>query len=699
MKNWLIACLLFPVFALASPVNSGHVEAELVAENANLVAGEENWIALRLTMDPGWHTYWRNPGDSGAPTTIDWSMPEGVMVSEFSWPIPEWIEYGPLVNLGYHDTILLPMKITVPASMAGNNLTLNGQGTWLVCADVCIPESAPLSVTLPVAGEPGARVNGAMFDAAFLAVPRPFDVTATVAAAGEQVSLTVPMTGLSEDRIERILFLPYTADLIDLPAGQPLAITPDGLTLTLTPGWDYAPGVDMTGILLVEEIEGGAPRAAFEISLAPGAAPAASTAVSDPNAEMSLWLAMLFAFLGGLILNLMPCVFPVLSIKILSLVEGVSGESGALTRHGWVYAVGVVLSFLAIALTLVALQAAGEQIGWGFQLQSPIVVGLLFYLFVLIGLNLAGWFEFGTSMMSTGGDLADKGGYAGSFFTGVLATVVAAPCTAPFMGAAIGFALTRSVVEIVLTFGALGFGMAVPYLLLCYFPALLRKLPPPGNWMVRLKEFLAYPMYGSAVWLLWVLNQQTGPDGLLAVTSGLVLLVFAIWLLKQSWRPGRAVAVLTIGASLYLVQAVTWQAPVVASVADAPSAAGARPVPQDLNPSAVYSPDALATARAEGAVFVNFTAAWCITCKVNEVAVLNTDATRELFEANGVTYLKGDWTNEDPVITEALQRYGRSGVPLYLLYRPGSDRAEVLPQILTAGIVESAMETNKISGL
>ena len=406
---------------------------------------------------------------------------------------------------------------------------------------------------------------------------------------------------------------------------------------------------------------------------------------------MGLGLAVLFALMGGAILNLMPCVFPVLSIKILSLVKQVGEDKQQVRAHGWVYMLGVTISFVAMALTLVALRAAGAQIGWGFQLQSPMLVALLAYLFFLIGLSLSGYFEIGSSLMNMGSGFADKGGYAGSFATGVLATVVAAPCTAPFMAGAIGFALTQNMGMVIVIFLALGIGMAIPYVALCYSPALMKRLPRPGAWMVILKEALAFPMFVSTVWLLWVLSQQTGANGLLAVLLGLVVLALGIWLFRHlpANSVGRCAVSFLAVASIVTALALT---AVEGTVGGEPTAgravaAGDGPVPE------TYTADRLAKLRTAGPVFVNFTAAWCITCKVNEQVALSSSELEDAFADAGVAYLKADWTNEDPLITRALADYGRSGVPLYLLYAPGEERARVLPQVLTKAIIIGELST------
>jgi thiol:disulfide interchange protein DsbD len=396
---------------------------------------------------------------------------------------------------------------------------------------------------------------------------------------------------------------------------------------------------------------------------------------------------------GGLILNLMPCVFPVLSIKILSLMQ----ESEHIRLHGWIYMAGVILSFVAVAGVLIGLRASGAEIGWGYQLQSPLVVSVLVYLFLLIGLNLSGYFEIGGSVMNLGQGFSNSSGYVSSFLTGVLATVVAAPCTAPFMATAIGFALTQSSFNSLAIFASLGFGMAVPYVLLCYSPALLKRLPRPGAWMERTKELLSFPMFASAIWLLWVLSVQTGSPGIMFTGAGALCLVFGIWLLKNLSR-ARVPRLLTQLVVVGLFVSAMYFPNLLQTVASADSADAVskgytgRMVGYTGPVYEAYSATRLDELRQEGPVFVNFGAAWCITCKVNEAVALDTANMRQMFESLGIKYLKGDWTNQDPAITRKLTQYGRSGVPLYLLYADQVSDAVVLPQILTEGVLLDAFE-------
>jgi len=671
-----------------------NVAAKLVSEVTGIEAGKPFWVLLRQDIRPGWHTYWRNAGDSGAPTEITWDLPAGFSAGEIQWPFPERIIYGPLVNFGFNDLALYPVLITPPASLVADNITLKAKVRWLVCADICIPERTELTLTLPAGTGFGVDLaSQADFLAARQKIPAVIDLSTRWSHDGEQLVIQVPMGG-DPKQVRRVDYFPFTDGVIENAAAQQLDLTGDSMTLTVPKGWDYSANSSLDGIIVVYENVGADDAenviaSAFEIRPTSGAFVAAPSSASG----VSIWTALAFAFIGGLILNLMPCVFPVLSIKVLSLVQQVGSDQTSIKTHGWVYLLGVVLSFMLIAGLLISLRAGGAQIGWGFQLQSPWVIGLLVYLFFLIGLNLSGFFEIGTTMMSVGESLVQRKGYSGSFFTGVLATIVAAPCTAPFMASAIGFALTQSNLVALLIFAALGLGMAAPYLLLCYSPALLRALPRPGAWMARFKELLAFPMYASAIWLVWVLTQQAGAMGVLTILGGLLLLVFAIWLAQgmsgASLRHKVVTGIAWLLVALALSLPIQLQGPVTSDESqDMASGSGQYyegPV------FGTYSEKNLASLRASGPVFVNLTAAWCITCKVNEAVALNQKAVRSAFEAKDVQYLKGDWTNQDAEISRLLEAYGRSGVPLYLLYAGASGEARVLPQILTQSIVIDAI--------
>jgi len=676
----LIACLLLNLPAYGEKVSADNVEAELLSELQAIEPGQDFYVLLKQDIRPGWHTYWRNPGDSGAPTRLAWQLPDGFSAGEIEWPYPDRVPYGPLMNFGYHDQVLFPVRISVPATIAADQLTLRAKGQWLVCADICIPEDAELSLQLPVGEGLKDPANTRLFEAAREKLARDIGVESSYQVQEDSLTLSVKMDGLRRARVESVDYYPYETGVMDNPVPQDFELTDSGFTLQTRVGYDYTPESSFNGIIVIEEDSGEQLATAFRIE------PVGLAGSADSDG-MSLQLAMLFALLGGLILNLMPCVFPVLSIKILSLVQ----QTDHVKTHGWVYLAGVVFSFVAIAFALIGLRAGGAQIGWGFQLQSPLIVALLAYLFLLIALNLSGYFEIGTRVMNLGSGLSGLEGYGGSFFTGVLATVVAAPCTAPFMASAIGYALTQSNVDALIIFACMGVGMAAPYVLLSHAPALLNRLPRPGAWMEKLKELLAFPLYGSAIWLLWVISLQTGSAGVLAVGAGALGLVFAIWLLKNL-PAGPAVKRVSQLLALLLIIGAVYSPNSLTSTTATPAQATARSGYQGPAFEG-YSEQRLAQLRTEGPVFVNFTAAWCITCKVNEAVALDSTLIRQAFADHGVNYLKGDWTNEDPVISRKLEEYGRSGVPLYLMYSRNSSRAAVLPQLLTEDIVLDALES------
>jgi thiol:disulfide interchange protein len=697
LRGWFIAMLLCALLqgpearALQSDiVTSGQVSAQLLADVTTVQAGQNFLLGVELSMAPGWHTYWRNPGDSGAPIKLSWQLPEGVTIEQLGWPIPERIAYGPLTNLGYHGSVLIPLQVSVNQSFDLEELTLGLKGRWLVCADICIPESAALALVLPSSKDavPDSGLK-ALLQTAVNELPRAVKGVSSANLVDNRLTIDVHFPGLQQAAIESLDFLPYTENLVDLSEPVQVTYTEQGARLEMI-AQNQVDTTDLSGLVLYSEtVAGQRMQSAFEIR---------PVYQADGVDQLGLLMALLLAFLGGLILNLMPCVFPVLSIKLLSLIEGVEKQAFQVRVHGWLYTAGVLVSFLVMAVVLLVLRAGGDQIGWGFQLQSPIVVALLFYLFCLVGLNLSGFYEFGSRLQNLGAGWPDAKGRTGAFAAGVLASVVAAPCTAPFMGVALGYAIVQPWWLALAVFAALGLGMAAPILALCHVPAMMKKLPKPGIWMVRFKEALAFPMYAAALWLLWVLVQQTGSDGLGRAGVGLLLIVFAIWLWPDNMASSksseaslhsvvRLVSVSCVLLSFYALWSL--QSGAVVASAEVRSE-GSDEITK--GPTAIaFSPSELSRAVSSGMVFVNFTAAWCITCKVNDGFAIDTVATRDLFKQYSVTYMKADWTNEDPMITRALADYDRLGVPLYLLFPQGGLRAEVLPQILTQNMLLEAV--------
>ncbi|WP_232314870.1 protein-disulfide reductase DsbD family protein [Oceanibaculum pacificum] len=684
--------LLSPAHA-QGPVSTDHVTAELVASAQAVVPGETIRIGLHKQIIPHWHTYWQNPGDSGLPTTIAWTLPEGASAGDILWPAPSRLAIGPIMNYGYEGAVTLLTDISVPADApVGGSFPVRATIDWLVCEEICIPEQVELSLDLPVVaagGDAGPAHPAIAAGEASLPVESPWQ--SRFQAQGGALALAIDAPGLRADSIEDIWFYADEWGVLNHAAPQALAVEAGRIVLNLKTGDSFAPDLAaLNGVLVVKERTGdGVLTQAFHISAPAGAVTATGGGVA--GLEIGFGTALIFALLGGLILNLMPCVFPVLSMKALSLVSHARSEPAVVRLHGFAYTAGVLASFAALAALLVALKAAGQQIGWGFQFQSPVFVLLVAYLLFAVGLSLSGVFTIGASVAGVGSGLAARSGYAGSFFTGVLATIVATPCTAPFMGAAMGFALAAPTPVLFAVFLVLGLGLALPYILLSLFPPLLRFLPRPGPWMERFKQFLAFPMYGAAIWLVWVLSLQAGADGVLAALAGMLLIAFAAWLYETTRGSGQVgrltgggVAALAALAAIVGGYIAADRAQLMSAQASGGMSAGESGAAA-TTPWQAYSPEKLAALRAEGRpVFVNFTAAWCITCLVNERVALNRPEIAEAFRGGNIAYLKGDWTNQDKAITEKLAEFGRSGVPLYLFYPAGQEaRPVVLPQILT----------------
>lgn len=703
--------------AAGATAETPHVKAELLAPASAVHPGETIRLGVRQRIIDHWHTYWINPGDSGLPTQITWTLPDGARADAIEWPAPSRFATGPVSNYGYAGEVTLLSPIHVPADLKpGARFPVKATVDWLVCNEVCIPEQVELSLDLPVIAPGAARQPGSpLIDQALAALPAvsPWPLRLEKGTGGLRLSIDSP--ALAALKPVEAWFYAAEWGKTQHAAPQPMSLDGERFSLRIAAGEaPPAVGESVAGILSLRDAAGRRHDyqvAAAVTAAAPGtldtALPAAAavpepTAASPSSADDSLQLgaALLLALLGGLILNLMPCVFPVLSIKALSLLRHAHQAARETRLQGLAYTAGVLVSFSLLAGVLVALKAGGNEVGWGFQFQSPVFVLGVAYLMFAVGLSLSGLITFGAGAAGAGAGLADKPGYAGSFFTGVLATVVATPCTAPFMGAALGFALAQPAPVLLAVFLSLGLGLALPYLLLSFWPALQRLLPRPGAWMERLKEGLAFPMYGAAVWLVWVLAQQAGPNAIAIALGGMLAIAFAAWLTHHSHgaRPlarhgGRGLALLALATALgggYLgVSGDTARAATTAPQAG-----------QAWEPYTQARFDAL---RAEGKpVFVNFTAAWCITCLANEKVALSRPEVEAAFRKAGITYLKGDWTNKDPQISAHLADFGRSGVPLYLLYPAGpGDRSavQVLPQLLTPATVLAAIDHAAVQSL
>ncbi len=703
----LATVVALPSLLMAAPpgavVTTPQLRAELVAQAPDgVVAGKSVQLGLLVEHQPHWHTYWKNPGDSGLPTMLQWTLPAGVTAGEIEWPTPQRLPIGTLLNYGYEGTVLLPVEVAVPVDFRGESLDVRLHADWLVCKDVCIPETGDFALSVPA--QAATAGHAALFAAARQALPQPVP-GAQASAAVEGGALVIKVAGLPAAWQGQALHLfPEMPGVIDnaapvreswaggawsarvpldpqrsaAPATMPLVLAAPGqpgaalLQVAVTTSW---PAVAPSPAPLPALDSGGA-------SVAARAAPAAAS-----PAATGLGLALLLALAGGALLNLMPCVFPVLSLKVLGFATH-ADDRRALLAGGVAYTAGVVLSFVALAGVLLALRAGGEQLGWGFQLQSPAVVAVLAGLFTLIGLNLAGVFEFGSLLPSAWASAQVRHPVVDALLTGVLAVAVASPCTAPFMGASLGVALTLPAAQALAVFATLGLGMALPYLAASAWPRLAQLLPRPGVWMLHFRTLMAFPMFATVVWLVWVLGQQIGIDGAAALLLLLLALAFAAWALGSptlgplARRGFGAAAVMLMAAALFWAAPVLRQGAVARTAADETSA--------DWRP---WSSDRVAQAQAEGRpVFVDFTAAWCVTCQFNKRTTLRDAGVRAAFDARRVLLLRADWTRRDAAISAELTRLGRSGVPVYALYAPGGGGPRLLSELLSPEEVRAALD-------
>jgi thiol:disulfide interchange protein DsbD len=689
--------LAAPAAATAAPgavVTTPQVRAELVAHAPEGVApGKPLWLGLKIDHQPHWHTYWKNPGDSGLPTSFEWTLPAGVAAGEIEWPTPSRLPIGPLMNYGYEGTLLLPVAVTVPADFRGESLAVALRADWLVCKDVCIPEGGDFVLTVPARAATAG--HGALFAAARDAAPRALPA-ARASAALEDNALVVKVAGLPAAWQGRELaFFPETGGVIEHAAKPQTAWSGGEWTarVPLDPQRSEGPAVLPAVLVAAGEPAGVRVEVAVSTPWPAAAAPAPLPALGDavvtraPTPAIGLGVALLFALVGGALLNLMPCVFPVLSLKVLGFAQH-AGDRRQLLAGGLAYTAGVVLSFVALAALLLALRAGGEQLGWGFQLQSPAFVAALAALFTLIGLNLAGLFEFGSVLPSSWAAARARHPLADSALTGVLAVAVASPCTAPFMGASLGLAVTLPTAEALAVFAALGLGMALPYLAASAWPAVARALPRPGAWMAHFRSLMAFPMFATVVWLVWVLGQQVGIDGAAALLGLLVALAFVAWALGSPTLGRRARGAFGALSVLLLAGALAWALPALRQDALAQPGGSAR-VDEAWQP---WSAERVAAGLAEGRpVFVDFTAAWCVTCQFNKRTTMADERVKAAFARRNVLLLRADWTRRDAAISAELSRLGRSGVPVYALYAPGAAGPRLLSEILSVDEVTGAL--------
>lgn len=681
-------------FGSKSVVVTERTRAELLAHAPEGVEpGKPVWVGLQLAHQPEWHSYWKNSGDSGLPTKLEWQLPTGVQAGEIAWPMPRKYSLGTLINYGYEDTVLLPVPLTITPdfkpSLLGDTLEIKLKAQWLICRELCVPEEGEFSIAIPT--QSAIASNGPVFQASFDAQPRPLAGQAT--ATIDENALRLRVSGLPASlRGKQLDFFPETSGVIESSAqwsqaweGQdwtarvPLSpyrsLSPDVMPIVMTQGNDSW-SIDA-------KLQGTWPPTAALPAVSPDLQEALrdNAAAAKSRAGLTFTAALVGALLGGLILNLMPCVFPVLAIKVVSFTQHASDQR-ARRLDGAAYSVGVVASFAALGLLVVALRSAGQQLGWGFQLQIPGVVAALAVLFTLIGLNLAGVFEVRQLIPTRLASLQSNHPVLNAFLSGVLAVVVASPCTAPFMGAALGFAVGLPASQALLIFAALGAGMALPYLVASWVPAVGRLLPRPGEWMVTFRKLMAYPMFAAVVWLLWVLGQQSGIDAASALLVVLIATSMLAWSLGLAGRTRVIVGMI----------AVAWAAGFAWLLAGQIGALR----PQQavaVNESAwqAWEPGQVERFLAGGRpVFVDFTAAWCVTCQYNKKTVLQKPEVLADFAARDVALLRADWTLRDPAITAALGALGRSGVPLYVLYT-GNAAPRVLSEILSPSELKAAL--------
>ncbi len=692
-----------------------HTRVTLVAETGTAGGEDRLTLAVVFRPQPGWHVYWINPGDSGLPPKFDWKMRDHAWrAGEVRFPVPHRIPVGPLVNYGYEGEaiLLIPFTRDADGDSGGRALAGRVKAYWLVCADVCVPEDGEIIFSLAAgAGRPDPDV-APLFRRARAAMPKPLALQARAAFSDDALVLAVPLPGVRRSDLKDAYFFPRAEGVLQYAAPQHWRLGEGRLVISVARDLANPPPAGMVegvlaltsaqdfreGLVIAAPIADDEGRAALIASAPPvervGETGPGSGGRRDGGARAAgadWWQVFGFALLGGLLLNLMPCVFPVLSMKALSLLKAGVAEERAARRDGLFYTLGVMASFLMLGGLLLALKGAGAAVGWGFQLQNPVVVALLALLMFVIGLDLMGWVRLGIAgIENVGAGVAGGEGPAGALFTGVLATVVATPCTAPFMAGALGAAVVMPWPAALGVFAGLGFGLAAPYLAISLSPGVRARLPRPGPWMVRLKEFLAFPMWLTAVWLVWVLAREAGETAAALLLGALVLVGFAAWLARVArdrWLPLLLAGLSVAGLLLALLRLpVAERGAMVEAHGAAPSPVASATMREDRLPVEAWSRRRLDDLRAAGRpVFVYFTADWCITCKVNEAVTLDDDEVIAAIRRKGVAVLEADWTRRDRAIAEELARFGRDGVPLYLFFAPGARRPDILPQILTPG--------------
>jgi len=723
----LCACIASAAGAQPPAQSAPHTKVSLLADVRGVVPGTTFTVGVRMEMDPGWHTYWKNPGDAGLATQITWDVPEGFIPGPIRWPLPhKSMDSGDVLSYGYAKENLLLVPFTAPASLAPEtSVTLKAKVTWLECQNICIPGEASVALRLPVVKGPAVPANAPLFASYEKQVPQPpgevrgISVRSSSRMGGLEVQLS------AGDGVEFVTkgesspdFYPQEfGDLI--PGRTAVSAGPNLITLTvpLTAGGPVTQPVSVRGVLLFSESAGGRHAEMIEVSVPPeslasgtSAGPAGGS-ILDRTFEVSreqggsLFLYILFAFIGGLLLNIMPCVLPVIALKVFGLVKMAGDQPARIRGLGVAFAAGILASFLGLALVVIILQIAGQQVGWGFQFQEPRFVIAMAALVFAFGLSLFGVFEInlpggvvtGISSTVTRGH---GNSYGASFGEGVFATVLATPCTAPFLGSALGFAFAQPWWIILLIFTCVAVGMAVPYVVLTARPAWIRYLPKPGAWMVSAQQLMGFLMMATLLWLLYVLGKQLGMEGVIWTGAFLLAVGLACWLVgrfatltasrRTYWLTWiAAVLIVAGGYLLFLVSALDINTALAVETSGAAPPSGAEGIQWKPFSLSALEEDL----KGDRPVFLDFTAEWCLTCKVNEKTVLTSKEVVDRLHALNVLTVRADWTNRNPDITKLLSKFGRSGVPLYVIFPPGrSGNPIVLPEVITSGIVLDALE-------
>ena len=646
----------------SSEIDIGHAKLSLIKDHSSFIPGTSINVGLKIEMDEGWHTYWKNPGDSGGPIEISWDLPDGFSASDIQWPTPERIPYPPLMTYGYEDFVIFPFVLSIPENYEDDSFSLNVD--LLVCADVCIPESGIIIDNLE---------NTQSDDDIYLWLQKiPKEVIDSYAYLENQ-SLFLDVT--FDQIIKDIYFFPDKGSFLNFPDKN--EFNNDLNKITIRTFLNDPLQQNIQGVLKINNI-GYLVDTTIETEI-----------ISSSSLEITFLIALIFAFIGGLILNLMPCVFPVISLKVLSFVSMGGDSHDKIRKHAYAFSAGVLFTFLTFAVSIILLKQAGYLIGWGYQLQSPAVVGFLSLLMVFLALVLITENSIGDSLTKLGNIQTNNDSYLSSLFTGVLAVVVASPCTAPFMGAALGYAFLQPANETIPVFISLSAGFSFPYVLLAIFPDLIAKLPKPGQWMKSLKEFFAFPMLATAIWLLWVFALQTSVNTTLILLIGWLLLGLNFWSFLNLQNK-------IIKIIIFIISIMGITLPSLSLSDNAVNEMSQSLIPDSNQPNQNYTswyPGIENDLQGENTTyFINFTAAWCITCQTNELTAFSKKTFKDYIVENNITYIKADWTNRNDQLSEALLSYKRSGVPLYVYWKPGLEEPQILPEILNDTILLGAIK-------